>query len=97
MFRLELYTHINGWNMEGLLRKRINALLTQSPVIVGLEKVDKRQRECPNVVNISYGREQLPQRLHQQISAGSVKIGVLKPGTLSKQLILDILFKFSQR
>lgn len=28
------------------------------------------------MVNISYGREELPQGLHQQISAGSVKIGV---------------------
>lgn len=28
------------------------------------------------MVNVSYGREQLPQGLHQQISAGSVKIGV---------------------
>lgn len=53
-------------------------MLTQSEssVIVGLEKVDERPRKSPNVVNISYGREQLPQGSHQQISAGSVKIGV---------------------
>ncbi len=44
------------------------------------------------MVNISYGREQLLLGLHQQISAGSVKIGV-EAGYTFKTVDFGFFFK----